>query len=286
VHFLITTKATATAGLLGLGGGIGLALMTAKILPYIGCAVAVACAASVFWIYAKNLRAAYRAVANRIPYKGPPPRELLISNGAAIFLIVLSLWVLSAVIINAPPAGRAVLEAGIPEYVKIPSTATSGFLNVTFRNTGTLDAQNARILVSGRVAAKDIPSEILQKEMDSLADALRKFRAANIKAGLHPQIRTGSGAVITLESVTGDQWVSMAEGQKPSVGAISVSDDQWAAFQRGELAIYVLYVATYEDDGHAPPLYWHSSHCSFVRGAVNFSHNCADNRIDLRTGKR
>jgi hypothetical protein len=281
-HFLINNRVAATIGLIGLGGTFGLTLMTARILPYVGFAVSLLCSLAVFWIYAKPLRTAYRSIAKRIPYKGPPARELLIASSCAAFLAILSGWVLSIVLINAPPSGRAVLETGSPEFVKIPSTAKAGFINVNIKNTGSLDVNNARILMLGHIAAADLPMDALKNEMNELASALTKIEASKTNLGLHSQIRPGSGMVITLEDVRGQDWVKLAEGSiPPSDRAIQVTDEQWAAFQRGDLAIYILYVVNYEDEGHAGKSYWSSRQCSFTRGTVNYTHNCDNNRIEL-----
>lgn len=286
-HFLINSRVAAVVGLIGLGGGIGLSLMTARVLPYVGFVVAILCSAAVLWIYAKYLRRAYRSITKRIPYKGPQAKELLIASFSAVFLMILSLWVLSIVLISAPPAGRAILEAGLPELVKIPASSKVGFINVSVRNAGTLDADNARILMSEHISVADLPIDALKTEMDNLTVALSKFDATKAKLGLHRQIRAGSAAVITLESISGDQWSKLTEGQSPrSDTSLIVTDEQWAAYQRGEMAIYILYVANYEDSGHAGTSYWHSHSCAFVRGAVNFSHNCSDNRIELTSRPR
>jgi hypothetical protein len=281
-HFLINNRVAATIGLIGLGGTFGLTLMTARILPYVGFAASLLCSLAVFWIYAKSLRTAYRSIAKRIRYNGPPARELLIASSCAALLVVLSGWVLSIVLINASPNGRAVLETGLLEFVKIPSTAKAGFINISIKNTGSLDANNARILVLGHIAAADLPMDAVKKELDDLASALSKMEASKIKLGLHPQIRAGTGIVVTLEDIRGDEWVKLAEGSmSPRDRSIQVTDEQWAAFQRGDLAIYVLYVVNYEDDGHAGTSYWSSRQCTFTRGAVNYSHQCDDNRIEL-----
>lgn len=283
-HVLLQTRVIATVGLIALGGGIGLALILARILIYPGLAISLASAGSVFWIYAKYLRRAYRSIGSRIPYKGPPVSELLVASGMAVVLVAVSMSAFSVAFIKEPPAGRAVLEAGGPELVKIPSSSQSGFINISLRNAGTLPADKASILMAGHVSASDMSVANLDDEMNALATALEEVEKDGC---LHPQIRPGSAAVITLEDVGPTQWAGLIESMsKPSDMTILVTDAQWNDFQQGMLAIYVLYVAKYEDEAHNGSSYWSARHCMYFRGTTAFSHNCADNRIDLISRSR
>src|SRR6266851_2993996 len=107
-HVLLNTRVVAALGLIGLGGTLGLTLLTARILPYVGFGVAAICAAGVIWMYAGHLKRAYQAISRRTPYRGPPPRELLIATGAAVFLLVLASWVLPM-----PPMASSTLSFAI-----------------------------------------------------------------------------------------------------------------------------------------------------------------------------
>jgi hypothetical protein len=287
-HVLLNPRLIAAVGLIALGGGIGITLMTARILIYVGLAISLTSAAGVFWIYGKHLLRAYRAIGNRIPYRGPQVAELLVAATFAVVLAAVSVAVFSLVIITEPPSGRAILQAGPPEFVKIPSDAPAGFINVKLRNTGNLSVENANILMTGRIISPaDITMELLNSEMSALMSALdevEKRRPA--KSPMYPQIHPGSAAVITLEDVRADQWRKLLETNVNRDLTFPVTDDQWKDFQQGKLSIFVLYAAKFEDEAHRGTSYWKVSHCMWFRGTVAFSHTCGENRADLVAGPR
>jgi hypothetical protein len=69
LHPLIEPRFVGALGVAAFGGGVGLALMLARILLIWGLAISLLCAAAVIWIYAEHFRAAYRALKRREPYK-------------------------------------------------------------------------------------------------------------------------------------------------------------------------------------------------------------------------
>jgi hypothetical protein len=237
-------------------------------------------------MYAGHLKRAYQAISKRIPYRGPPPLELLIATGAAVFLFVLASWVLSIVLVSEPPSGRAILEPGIPTFVKVPSDAPEGFVNLELRNTGQLDAERVRILMIGHVSADGLSPDLLAEEMDGLVNAMELMERVYPALGLHSQIVVNSSAVITLEEIPPDRLPKIADGSAKSPGAIMLSDKQWSEFQMGRVAIYVLFFAKYEDEAHSGNSYWSNRQCMYFKGAVTFRHNCDSNRIELNSGKR
>jgi hypothetical protein len=210
----------------------------------------------------------------------------LIATGAAVLLIVLASWVLSIVLVKEPPSGRAILEPGLPTFVKLPSDAPEGFINFELRNTGQLDAERVRILIIGHVSADGLALDVLTKEMDELANAMEQIERTNPSFNLHTQIMPSSAAIITLEDIPPDRFPKIADGSAKSRGAIMLSDRQWSEFQMGKAAIYVLFLARYEDEAHSGTTYWDNRQCMYFRGAVTFRHNCDSNRIDLKSGKR
>src|SRR5258708_7527770 len=125
-HFLLETRALASVGLLGVGGGIGLALMLARVLVVVGFAITTISALCVLWIYAKGLRSAYRTLTKRVPYRGPQIRELLLTNLAAVFLVGIAVAVCSIVLVQEPPTGRATLNLIGLQHVKIPASSSNG----------------------------------------------------------------------------------------------------------------------------------------------------------------
>src|SRR5712664_4885983 len=109
-HVLLQSRAIAAVGLISVGGGIGLALMLARILVPIGFAIAISSELCVFWLYTRHLQSAYRAVTKRIPYQGPKVLELVFANTLAVLMIGISIAVFSIVISEEPPSGRATME--------------------------------------------------------------------------------------------------------------------------------------------------------------------------------
>jgi hypothetical protein len=286
-HVLLNARVVAALGLIGLGGTLGLTLLTARILPYVGFAVSALCAVGVLWMYASHLHRAYRSVSKRTPYRGPPPQELLIATGASLFLLVLSGWVLSIVIVKDLPTGSAVLEPGIPEFVKLPSDSAEGFINLTIKNTGQLDAVNARILLIGHFGTTDPNLDALRQELAALNSTMDQIEKGQSALGLRPVIRANNGAVITLGDVSPTKLLQIANGTPLSNDVtIKLTDQQWASYQQGKAVITVLYVARFEDAGHSTDSFWETSHCMYFIGAVQFWHQCSGNTIELKHDAR
>jgi hypothetical protein len=270
-HFLLETRALASVGLLGVGGGIGLALMLARVLVIIGFAITALSALAVLWIYAKGLRSAYRTLTKRVPYRGPAIRELLLTNLAAVFLIGIAVAVCSIVLVQEPPTGRATLNLIGIQRVKIPVSSSSGFLNVEIKNQGALDAENVAMIVGGLVSPSLLTSDALKRYLSQASDAFDHANPAASKA----QLRVGVSSVITPRDIGGpDTWTNK------NVTGLTVSDSQWQDFEQAKLAIYVFYVLRFEDGSHRNS-YWTTTNCAYWIGTTAFWHNCADNRVDL-----
>jgi len=173
----------------------------------------------------------------------------------------------------------------IPTFVKIPPDAPEGFINLQLQNTGQLDVIDARIVMVGHLSDVDLPIDALSKELNVVARKVDELENAMSRNGLYAQIRPNSAAVITLEDVPLDLWLKPQQNGPPRNFVIKVTENQWTKFERGDLAIYVLYAARYEDEGH-PGAYWSTQNCLYFRGAVTFQHNCAENKIELNEGKR
>jgi hypothetical protein len=133
-------------GLISVGGGIGLALMLARTLIWVGFAVALASELSVFWIHWEALRSLYRAVTKRIPYRGPGLKELAFTNILAVLTIGISIAVFSIAIAEQPAVGRARLEFESIDFVKLPPSSPTGFLNITVKNIGDLSAERLNLI--------------------------------------------------------------------------------------------------------------------------------------------
>jgi hypothetical protein len=85
-----------------------------------------------------------------------------------------------------------------------------------------------------------------------------------------------------LEEIKADQWAKLRDANaKPLPRTIPMTDDRWKDFQQGKIAIYVLYAAKFEDEGHRQTSHWSVRQCMFFRGAVTFHHNCDVNRTEL-----
>jgi hypothetical protein len=288
-HVFLNARVLAALCLVGLGGTFGLSLLTARILPYLGFVIVAGCAGCVFWLYAKHLRAANRALLNRKSYYGPAPLELFVSAGAALLMVGVAGAVLAVTVGKEPPSGRALLEAtGNPEFIKLPTDAPTGFVNVALTNAGQLEAQEVRVLLTGHAVptANGVSLQALNKELDFLEKASEVADKNKIRRGMQAQVRPNNGTTFTLAEVPEDQWPAVLAGGTPARGGPrQLTDDDWLSFQHGKLAIYVLYVARYEDEGH-PNAFWFSRNCMYFLGAVKFRHECGDNKIELKNGSR
>src|ERR1700738_779273 len=272
-HALLQPRALASVGLLGVGGGVGLALMLSRILVPLGLAVTIASSLCVFWIYARALRSIYRAVTKRIPYRGPKVSELMFANVAAVFLIGTAVAVFSIVLTQEPPAGRATLNIVGLHRVKLPASSADGFINVEIKNQGSLDAEKPIILLAARATSTTLTPDVIKKHLVAASDALDSVDSS----GQGSQLRTGLSGIITPREISSpDQWASIASPNPPP--GITISDAQWQDFEQAKLAIYVFYIARYQDDGHKNS-YWKTVNCVFFIGTTAFWHNCADNRI-------
>jgi hypothetical protein len=278
-HVLEQSRAVAAVGLISVVGGIGLALMLGRVLVPIGFAVALAGSLGVFWLYLNHLKSAYRAITKRIPYRGPGVTELVVMNALAVLMMGISIAVFSIVSIQEPPSGRALLEFAVIERSKLPANATTAVLNIQIKNSGTLDAERVRVLVTGHVRSSEIGPEQLTEELSALEKALDYVDRAR-SLPYQSQMSPSRAALISLQDFDFIQWAEYFVKKKPFPGAIQMSDDDWRNFEQGKLMIYVLYTIRYEDEGH-PNSYWAGSHCGYFVATTGFWHNCGANRIDL-----
>jgi hypothetical protein len=272
-HVLLQTRAVASVGLVGVGGGIGLALVLSHVLIVLGLIITIASAIGVFWIYSHALRSVYRAITKRVPYRGPKVLELAIANVAAILLVGIGLASFSIVIAQTPPAGRATLNLSNIQRVKIPVSSSDGFINIEIKNQGSLDAEKVITLVGGLTTLIPLTAEDIKSQINAASAVFEKLDAST-----GAQLRAGLSALITPRAIAAnDKWDGVG-----GVTGLTVSDAQWAEFEQGKRSIYVFYIERFEDDGHKKS-YWKTTNCLFWTGTTAFWHNCADNRIDLIT---
>jgi hypothetical protein len=275
-HILLQPSAMASVGLLGVGGGIGLALMLAKVLIVLGFAITVLSALAVFWVYARALQSLYRAITKRIPYKGPAVLEVVFACSAALLLLGVGSAVFPIVVTHDAPTGRALLNLIGIQRVKIPASAANGLINVEIKNQGNLDAERLSVLVSGKATATLLGPEAVKDVLDGLSKALDRVEASK----LGNQLRPGVSAIVSLQDIVPEQWPAVLKGTQPP--PIQISDGQWQDFEQARLAIYVFYIARYEDEAH-PGKYSRTTNCMYFLGTTAFWHNCSENRIDSIT---
>jgi hypothetical protein len=275
-HVLLQTRAVASVGIIGVGGGIGLSLVLSRILIVLGLAIAIGSALCVFWIYWSALKSAYRAITKRISYQGPRVQELLIANVAAVLLIGIALTSFSIVVAQKPPTGRATLDLIGIQYVKIPATASNGFINIEIKNQGSLDADKGILLIGGLTTTTELTADTIRNHL-SAASAV--FDKIDPKEG-NRQLRVSAHTLITPRDVsTPNLWSNI--DQRPGM---AISDAQWQEFEQAKRSIYVFYIALFQDEGHETS-YWKTINCVYWVGTTAFWHNCAGNRVDLVPSK-
>ncbi len=275
-HFLLQARTMAAIAIIGVGASIGLTLMLARVLIWVGFAIAVGTGLLVLWIYLDAFRLLYRTVTKRLPYRGPELRELAFAVGAAILLIFISVAVFSSVITQQVATGRATLEFGTLDFVKAPPSSTTGLLNVTIKNVGNLNAEHLTLILLGRVRSGLIAQSDLDRDMKVLEDEVH--RADQVAGWRGMQLRPGVSSVISLQDIDASKLSEIRANN--SVPAVQLTDDQWRDFENGKSSIYVLYVAHYEDEGH-PGAYWTAATCLYFIATRAYWHACGPNRTDL-----
>jgi len=277
-HILLQPRALAAIGLISVGGGIGLALMLARTIIWVGFAVALGSALLVFWLYWDALRSVYRAASKRIPYRGPALLEVAVATGIAVLMIGISIAVFPIVMAQQSPVGKASLEfGGTVDFVKAPPSSPTGLLNVTIKNAGNLNAEHLTLILIGRVRSGLIAQSDLDRDMKLLEDEVH--RADQVAGWQGMQLRPGVSSVISLQDIDASKLSEMrANNSVP--GAVQLTDDQWRDFENGKSSIYVLYVAHYQDEGH-PGAYWTAATCLYFIATRAYWHACGPNRTDL-----
>jgi hypothetical protein len=277
-HTLVQPRLVSAFGIIALGVGFGIGLMLARVFVILGYLISIACALLVVWLYFSPLRAAYRTITKRVPYKGPSANELLIAIGMVVLLLIVSSSIFSVMIVDAPATNKAAVQlAGVSQY-KVPANSSSSAINIQLHNAGALDAEDIVTLVKGSFRSSQMSSDEIREEivaMDkAIADVDRKPRAK-------PQtMRPTQDGIVTLQDIKPNQWTEALTGSLV-VPVISVTDAQWAELLEGKHLIYVFFKVRYSDNILRKKGYWQSNFCGYFIGTTSFWHNCDTNQIDL-----
>jgi hypothetical protein len=145
------------------------------------------------------------------------------------------------VLVQEPPAGKASLSLVGLQRVKLPATSSEGFLNIEFKNQGTLDADKFTLLAGALTTVRELTPEAVKQHLDAATAALDKINSKDETN----QLRIGNNPINPHAISDPDQW-----GELGRMPGITLSDAQWQDFEQAKLAIYVFYVARYKDDGH------------------------------------
>jgi hypothetical protein len=203
-HPLLRPKLLAVIGLLGFGYGIGFALMLAKILILIGLLISLASSAGVIWIYWDDLKSAYRALNNRIPYSGTTAKELVIS------LLIIAVVTPSAIHLyfhqNSPERqfGKALLAVNGIEPIRLLDNPNNLAFNLLFKNIGNLSADESRLIIWGTIIDHTLSSK---EEEEYFNEVERRIDIHGLLTNSIP-IETGRSIVLTIPnlSITNDMW--------------------------------------------------------------------------------
>lgn len=281
-HPLAEPRVVAAVGLIALGSGLGVGLMLARTLIIVGFLLSLACAAAVFWLYFAYLAAAYRALTGREKYNGPRVLELLIAMGMSVVLTAVACAVFPIVLIEAPSVNRARLQLSGFSRLTYPGTSQPA-VNVQINNAGNINAIRTSLLIAGRLEKTLLEKQKIEEEIKAISTAISSFE----KRGMYNfgQITTTRGVIITLQDIREDGWTFSADGKFKNGQTLQFSDEQWGAFEKGLLFLYVLYVARYEDEGTSGA-YWEESFCGYFTVVTTYWHNCAPNEIRKISGTR
>jgi hypothetical protein len=275
-HVMLEPRLLACLTVLGLGAGFGVGLMLAKVLTYTGFAIALACAALSIWIYVKPIREIARAVTSRTSYKGPPSlREIAISLGLTVALVITASSVLPISLSEPPNLHKAVAQLKLIEAAKLPESSPVRTIWAHFNNAGDLDATDFGGLATGRVTTQLLTSDQITTQLDAMEKALKIGDAAE-RSNLQTVLNRNQDQLVTLQDVTADQFADVLH-LKRVPPTIEYTDAQWGDFMKGSTQLYLFYVANYRDESLKKGEHWRLRFCGYFVASTTFWHNCSTN---------
>ena len=273
---LLEPRLLAAVAFIGLGGGIGISLMLARTLIYVGFLICLACACVVIFLYKEHLITAYRALTGRgKKYKGPSALEILIASGMNIALIAVSVTIFAIALVDAPSPNRARLQLAGFSRITYPNQPAPS-VNIQINNTGNLNATRTTLLVTGRLESTILDKATIDTELNAISDAAHALEKKG--TGNFRQITPAMGTIITLQNIRPKDWPSIIAGDLKNDNLIGFSDQQWGQFEKGGLNLYVMYFARYEDEATSDS-YWEASFCGYFTVVTTYWHNCSLNEI-------
>jgi hypothetical protein len=247
-HTLVEPRLVAAVGLVALGGGIGIALMLAHTLVFLGFVISLTAAGGVIWIYSAHLVEVYKALSSNTIYRGPNIKEISVALAMVLVFVPLAVYLYFA---HARPdylaRGRLQYDHAFP--VKDPRTSEQ-WVNFELKNSGTLAATRAVVGAIGKLSSATLAAEAAKKEMDDLR--------AEVFASTPPKESTilpHHSAVITFPN-------------------LSITDADIDAINQGKSTLNVFIVTTYEDEALEGEGYWVTEFCGYYILTLSYWHNC------------
>jgi len=96
-HLLLQPRVLAAVGLAALGTGLGVGLMIAKTMIFVGLLISLSSAVAILWLYWSDFFNAFNSLRTRTVYTGLRVAELAIPLGVIIVIVPISLSVYFAV---------------------------------------------------------------------------------------------------------------------------------------------------------------------------------------------
>jgi hypothetical protein len=271
-HTMLAPGLAAVLAILGLGAGLGIALMLAKVLTYTGYAISLICAGLALWLYIKPLRDVAHSIKSRTAYQGPPSlREISIAIGLVLGVVVVASAVLPISLSEPLNIHKAFVQTKGIERVKIPADAAAGSIWARLNNGGDLDATDLVSLMKGHIANGMMTVQQASAELDAMekmvSTAPKEMKTVLTKA---------QDQIVTLQDIDAAKWQEAVSGKlKPP--ELEFSDTQWTDFLQGKTVIYLFLVARYRDDSLNKGDIWNLRFCGYFVSSTTFWHNCSKN---------
>jgi hypothetical protein len=269
LHPLIEPRFVGALGIVAFGGGVGLALMLARILLIWGLTISLLCAATVIWIYAEHFRAAYRALKRREPYSGAPPKELVAVIVMLVFLVPISLSVYFSMSKEEESINRPIMDIYNVVRNKVYDDKDNR-ISVIVTNVGNIAAKKTNFLALGVITEKQLEKETIRDKLNSMVNVLREidsqFEIDN------NQMQPSSGYRITIQSADVDELLTLYEKgeQKPFL----LSDEDAKRLKDGSIYIYIFFAGTFSDAILSDKAYWAYGSCRFYAQNLFSPTNC------------
>jgi hypothetical protein len=280
-HLLLQPRVLAAVGLAALGTGLGVGLMIAKTMIFVGLLISLSSAVAILWLYWSDFFNAFNSLRTRTVYTGLRVAELAIPLGVIIVIVPISLSVYFAVSQEEPIKNKPNIT--LERYN--PDPATFIRLALTIANTGSMPAHDFQGILAGEVLDKLLDEAALSaifSKLDVLINQLDNNTAKQHK----PSLDVGHPEVIHAYDVNKINVLSDFEAARVNDNLLHLSVTDWPRVLAGNRVLYMFLFIRYIDDnidGHA---YWQQYICAFYTGAEPYYHRCADGEPQIVRKRR